>query len=53
MSYLKTLPFLGIGMLMIVSSREHTVKYGLMIVSACVLYLWIKSKLASWTKAGE
>lgn len=45
MSYIKALPFLIMGSMMIVLSHEKASKYGLMIVGATVAYLWLKSQL--------
>lgn len=45
MAYIKSLPFLIMGSMMIVLSHEKASKYGLMIVAATVAYLWLKSQL--------
>lgn len=45
MAYIKSLPFLIMGSMMIVLSHEKASKYGLMIVAATVGYLWLKNQL--------
>lgn len=46
MAYVKALPFLIMGSMMIVLSHEKASKYGLMIVAAAVGYLWLKNQFS-------
>lgn len=44
MAYVKALPFLIMGSMMIVLSHEKASKYGLMIVVGALAYVWLASK---------
>lgn len=45
MAYIKALPFLIMGSMMIVLSHEKASKYGLFIVVGALIYCWANSKL--------
>lgn len=45
MAYVKALPFLIMGSMMIVLSHEKASKYGLFIVVGALIYCWANSKL--------